>query len=304
MFYFYDMIPYIDEEYYKLVPRPSKEQRNALKSSIREEGQKEPIVIDSTGKILDGHTRFEICNELGIEVKYTVRDFDTDEEKKNYAITVNLKRRHLNDFQIYELFEKQIEMIKQNNQKERNRNIWKTRRGEKKKNTYDEKVQNSSIRKASEITGLGEGVIEHCRYIKKHGDEKLIQEVRDGKTNSNRAYESLNKITSLNKNKGVTYRSRIGIVSDILKTIKESIDEDVRISVICRKANLSHYLAVEIVNDLLQHGILELKKRKIRGKYYEAKTVERFYLVTEKGNELYSKFLQLYDLLPESMRER
>ena len=77
------IIPYIIEEYLDLVPRPTNEQRKALKESIKEEGQKEPIIVDETGKVLDGHTRFEICQELGIELKYIIRLFDNDDEKKD-----------------------------------------------------------------------------------------------------------------------------------------------------------------------------------------------------------------------------
>lgn len=295
------IVPYIDDELYDLVPRPTKEQRKALKKSIEDEGQKEPIIVDQTGKIMDGNTRYEICEELGREVKFIIRDFKDNEEKKNYAITVNLKRRHLTNFQIYELFEKQIDMIKKFNLTERNRNIWKTRRGEKQKNTYDQKVENSSVKKAGELTGLTEAVLNHCLYIKKHGNEKLINDVREGKITSNRAYERLRKVTSININKGRVYRSRLGIVCDIIKTIKEAV-EDVRISRIAQKANISYDLAKEIVNDLINDNILEFKKVNIRGKYFATESTSKFYMVTPKGNQIYSKILEIYQLLPESIK--
>jgi len=296
--------PFIDDEYYDLVPRPTKEQRKALKKSIENEGQKEPITIDPTGKILDGNTRYEICEELGRETKYLIRNSIDEEANKNYAITVNLKRRHLNDFQIYELFEKQIEMIKKTNLTERNKNIWKVTKGKRAKNTYEKKVENSTIFKANELTGLGTGTVQHCMFVKKHGDKKLIQKVRDGKISLNRAHVSLSKITITgNKLRGVVYRSRMGIVCDILRTIKESTN-DVRISNISQKANISYETAKSIIEELTTGDVLGLKKTKIRGKYYETKSTQKSYLTTHKGNELYSKFLEIYQLLPESMRNK
>src|SRR3990172_3139417 len=74
----------VKEEYLVLVPRPTKEERMELKEDIMLRGQHDPIVINRDGFILDGYTRYEICQELGIEVKYRIQEFATKEELKRH----------------------------------------------------------------------------------------------------------------------------------------------------------------------------------------------------------------------------
>lgn len=86
-------------KYESAVPRPKKEEYVALSESIRLRGQQEPIVCNSQGIILDGHTRFEICKDYGIEPKYIIRDFPSEEEEFQYVIESNLNRRQMNTWQ-------------------------------------------------------------------------------------------------------------------------------------------------------------------------------------------------------------
>ena len=96
------------EEYFDLVPRPITEERQLLKESILEDGLTDEIKINVNGEVLDGHTRIEICEELGwrnpqtekpIIPKYLVKEFENKEKEAEYVIISNLMRRHLNSFQ-------------------------------------------------------------------------------------------------------------------------------------------------------------------------------------------------------------
>ena len=53
--------------------------------------------------MLDGHHRFRACTELGIEPDFEVRKFDDKLLEKKFVIEANLRRRHLNNFQLVEL---------------------------------------------------------------------------------------------------------------------------------------------------------------------------------------------------------
>ena len=72
-----------------------------LKESIRLNGILIPIEIDDEGNLLDGHHRVRAWRELtaeGVEItepETVIRQFDTDAEKRNFARTVNLRRRHM-----------------------------------------------------------------------------------------------------------------------------------------------------------------------------------------------------------------
>lgn len=59
----------VKEELSALFPRLSGAARENLKQSISEEGIREPVVVWSkTGWLLDGHNRYDIAQELGIDV--------------------------------------------------------------------------------------------------------------------------------------------------------------------------------------------------------------------------------------------
>lgn len=96
------------EEYYDAIPRPITDERQLLKESILEDGLTDEIKINNQGIVLDGHTRMEICEELGwknqdtgmiITPKYLIKEFKTKDEERDYVIKTNLMRRQLNAFQ-------------------------------------------------------------------------------------------------------------------------------------------------------------------------------------------------------------
>ena len=96
----YSQILRINQEYKSSVPRPSKEEYKALEADIKEKGQAtEPIIINKHNVILDGHTRYEICQKHGLNYRTEQREFPSKLEEKLYVITANLKRRHLTDMQ-------------------------------------------------------------------------------------------------------------------------------------------------------------------------------------------------------------
>jgi ParB-like chromosome segregation protein Spo0J len=90
-------------EYEKLLPQMSQDEFAQLKLSIQEEGQHYPIVANEDLEVLDGHHRFRACVELGIEPDFEVRKFDDKLLEKKFVIEANLRRRHLNNFQLVEL---------------------------------------------------------------------------------------------------------------------------------------------------------------------------------------------------------
>lgn len=178
----------VDDEYYDLVPRPNKLQRKSLKESIRKEGLLEPIIVNKKGVILDGHSRYEICEELSLKPKYQVKQFKTKTKERQYVVTSNVRRRHLNDFQLLELLEKELEIIA-----EKAKQDWykgdEIGNGHKKKDRNlksDMKRRERSVYKElGDELGLNPIRIEKFMYVKRHGNPQQIQECRDtGQMNS------------------------------------------------------------------------------------------------------------------------
>jgi ParB-like chromosome segregation protein Spo0J len=62
-----------------------------------------PIIVNQNGIILDGHHRYKACQELGIEPKIIVKEFEDKLDEQLFVIDCNLIRRQLNNFQKTEL---------------------------------------------------------------------------------------------------------------------------------------------------------------------------------------------------------
>lgn len=88
-----------------------------------------------------------------------------------------------------------------------------------------------------------------------------------------------------------TYRSEMGILSDILTVTREEGQNGIIISAISRKANLSHYAAVDKCNKLIE---AELMKKTTDER-------NRLFILTEKGR-LFFEELERFQNLMKSLK--
>ncbi len=107
----------LNPEYEKLLPKMSEQEFAELKASIQAEGQHYAIIVNEDLEVLDGHHRFRACIELGIEPDFEVRKFEDKLLEKKFVIEANLRRRHLNNFQLVELAVPLLEIEKALSQK-------------------------------------------------------------------------------------------------------------------------------------------------------------------------------------------
>jgi hypothetical protein len=82
-------------EFSKLFPMIEGEQFDGLVKDIRENGQREPIILHQ-GAILDGRNRFAACVDAGVEPSF--EEF-TGTDPLAFVISRNLHRRHLDESQ-------------------------------------------------------------------------------------------------------------------------------------------------------------------------------------------------------------
>ena len=107
----------ISKKYKAMFPRPDEEQYELMKADIRGVGQHVPIAVNSKGVILDGYTRYQICQELKIKPKIAVMDFKTKHEEMMFIISANLTRRHLTSWQRFRAAKGFIEYVQKENKK-------------------------------------------------------------------------------------------------------------------------------------------------------------------------------------------
>jgi len=82
-----------------LFPEMSTAEYQALKDDIRERGLMEPIWLAKDGRIIDGRHRYKACRELKIEPTCVRNKYDDDATIAGVVVSLNLKRRHLNESQ-------------------------------------------------------------------------------------------------------------------------------------------------------------------------------------------------------------
>lgn len=82
----------------------SDEEYSALKADIAARGVLVPIELDEAGIILDGHHRSQIAAELGIDAPTVTRRFESESQKREHVIKLNLARRHLDPIRWAKVF--------------------------------------------------------------------------------------------------------------------------------------------------------------------------------------------------------
>jgi predicted transcriptional regulator len=83
------------------------------------------------------------------------------------------------------------------------------------------------------------------------------------------------------------YRSEMGIISDILHVIIDCGRQGEIISSIARKANLSHYAAIDKCQKLVGFGLME--------RVINKKT--QFFIITEKGMQFFQEMQKFIEMI-------
>lgn len=92
--------PRIDKEFQSICPAHTPDERARLENSLLAEGQRDPI-LTWRGLIIDGYTRLEILQSLGIEPRFAEHPggIDSREDAIQWIVNNQLGRRNLTDEQ-------------------------------------------------------------------------------------------------------------------------------------------------------------------------------------------------------------
>lgn len=183
----------LNPEYDKLLPKMSEEEFTELKNSIKTEGQHYPIIVNEDLEVLDGHHRFRACTELGVEPDFEVRRFEDKLLEKKFVIEANLRRRHLNNFQLVELAVPLLEVEKA---------LAKKRQSKGAKNAEDlqlglasDGAESDVKAKANEIVAKKAGVstrtFERGKRIIENASEEDKQRLREGTASISKVYNEI-----------------------------------------------------------------------------------------------------------------
>ena len=185
----------INPEYSNLVNPLSKLEYEVLKNSIKEDGLHYPIIVNSKGDILDGHHRYTIAKELDLPIKYEIKRFDNLIEEKKFVIDINLKRRHLHDFQKAELAYK-LEDIARGEARQRQIQL----AGMRPNNTLvpnDTKVKDEDKGRVIDIVSkqcdLSSMTYHRAKIIIENASENVKDKLRNKKTSISKEYQKIKR---------------------------------------------------------------------------------------------------------------
>ncbi len=184
----------VNPEYEKVLPKMSDEEFAELKASIQKEGQHYPIVANEDLEILDGHHRFKACEELGIESDFEVRKFENKLLEKKFVIETNLRRRHLNKFQLVELgvplleIEKELAKKRQAAGGKMGRNIQLGLAPDDAKPEFKKSKATAAVAKK---IGVSTRTFERGKKVLEKASEEDKQKLREGKTSIAKVYRGL-----------------------------------------------------------------------------------------------------------------
>jgi len=85
----------IDPELSEWIVPLTHDEKERLEASIRKEGCRDPVIIDSEGFIIDGHNRHNACKKYGLKIPVITKEFESKESVKNWMIENQLARRNV-----------------------------------------------------------------------------------------------------------------------------------------------------------------------------------------------------------------
>ena len=196
----------INPDLEKCLPPLSDIEFTKLKLSIETQGYDEakPIVLwkEFPDTIVDGHHRYKICRELGIEPVYIVKSFDSLDKAILYTLQRQIEQRNLNAGQMV-LITKQIvpleEKIKMEEEARANSGT-RTDLPAHKSERFDSKEQAVKI---AEKAGVDPRTVYRVNAVEKNGDPKVVELISTGELPAHTADKFVKLVPSKEKQKEI-----------------------------------------------------------------------------------------------------
>ena len=185
----------LNPQYEKMLPTMSQEEFEQLKESIRTEGQHYPIIVSESLEVLDGHHRFRACLELDIEPDFEVKHFEDKLLEKKFVIEANLRRRHLNNFQLVELAVPLIEIEKTIAKKQKTLNVQSEHDSSldpmSSSSFSESEPKGKTVAAVAKKVGVSSRTLERGKKILETASEDDKQKLREGKTSISKVYREI-----------------------------------------------------------------------------------------------------------------
>jgi hypothetical protein len=200
----------IDPEFRDLIQPMTSEERDGLAESIKAHGCRDPLTC--WGDILlDGHNRYEICNQN--DISYNIKPIKLSDRNsaKEWIIANQLNRRNLTLYQRSRLVLQRDEIIK-------------ARAKEHQGARTDLKVTSSTVvddvkqashrtdKQLAKMAGTSHKTIHEVRVIENEAPQEIKEKLARGETTINREYDRIRKPE---RHLSLTKKERIGIIREL-----------------------------------------------------------------------------------------
>lgn len=156
--------------YVERTPRPVQKDFDKMFYDIEKKGQRTPVSLDENFNLVDGYTRDEILGKQRIgEIKYNQYEFDNEEEKLEYIDSMNIKRRHLDEWQKFESSLPKYEEHKQEAAKR-----------EKAGTLAPKEARGKAAVLAAKEANMSPSTFERALYIKKYATPEDLEKLHTG----------------------------------------------------------------------------------------------------------------------------
>jgi len=221
----------IREEFKKLIPALTGEEFKQLEANILSEGIRDPLVLWK-GYLVDGHNRYAIATEHGLDYKTVNKEFKDSNEVKEWMILNQFGRRNLSNYQRSVLALQLEEVFSVKAKENQIRKPESVSVNSPKQNPIDTRKE------LSKVASVGEQTIARVKVIEAKATPEVKAQLSTGELSINQAYQEIKKeekkeqkeqerkeLAEIGKTKKIDIDFRLGDFEEVFADIPDgSID--------------------------------------------------------------------------------
>jgi N6-adenosine-specific RNA methylase IME4 len=176
----------INPEFKRLIPPLSKEEFSQLEANCLNEGIRDPIIIWD-GYIIDGHNRYEIAISNGLPYATMCKEFESEDDVKEWMILNQFGRRNLSNYQRSVLA---LEL----------ESVFSERAKQKQINSGGAVIQKSeeppivTIKEVAKVANVSHDTIARVKVIEAKADDQTKAKLSTGEVSINQVYQDIKKV--------------------------------------------------------------------------------------------------------------
>ena len=179
----------VKDEFKKLIPPLSAEEHTQLTLNICKEGIREPLILWNN-YIIDGHNRFEIAKQFNLEYKTINKEFENEDEVKEWMILNQFGRRNLSAYQ-RSVLALELEDVFRIKAKENISIENKNRSTDSAKLPKRDSVD--TRKELSKVAQVGERTLGMVKKIQEKAPQEIKTKLSTGEISINAAYKEIKK---------------------------------------------------------------------------------------------------------------